>query len=154
MNPDLSTPTQPAIDTAEIAAKFKASVQDVLSPEQTQAAVELIQSTAGTTGYAATGNVASFIFYLQFQVNIKDGKAFNGKAGGVSTPGGGALFGTVYTSDLDRLYRDTVSFQFTALASVYLSIVFFDGHSNALGTFQAGGISTVNGTGGGSGHWG
>lgn len=141
----------PPIDTAAVAKEFTASMQGKLSDEQIAAASKVIQTT--TTGYPATGNVASLVFYLQFQVDITGGKEFNGKGGGISTPGGGALFGTVYTDDLNRLYSDTVSFQFTAVAFVYLSIIFFDGNSNALGTFQAGGVSTVNGTGGGSGKW-
>jgi hypothetical protein len=145
------TQGQPKVDPATIAQDFQSAMQGKLKDEQIAAATDVIKATA--TGYGANGNVASFVFYLQFQVNINGGKSFNGKAGGLTTPGGGALFGTVYTDDLNRLYSDTVSFQFTAVASVYLSIVFFDEHSNALGTFQAGGISTVNGIGGGSGHW-
>jgi len=106
------------------------------------------------TAYPATGSVASFIFYLQFQVTIKgkDGLTFDGKAGGVSTPGGGALFGDVYTDDLPRLYRETSRFEFQG-TPVYLSILFFNDKSNLLGHFQAGAVSTVTGIGGGSGNW-
>ena len=94
---------------------------------------------AATSSYPANGSVASFIFYLQFQVNItsQGGKTFNGKAGGISSPGGGALFGDVYTDDLDKLYSDTHSFEFQSLP-VYLSILFFDKDSNLLGHFQSG----------------
>lgn len=131
---------------------FNEAMEGILEPEQLEAIGH--QLDAATTSYPANGNVASFIFYLQFQVNITSsgGKSFNGKAGGLTTPGGGALFGDVYTDDLNRLYESTVSFQFTA-TPVYLSLIFFDSHSNALGTFQAGGISTVTGVGGGSGKW-
>ncbi len=107
---------------------------------------------ATTASYGANGSVASMIFYLKFQVNIKNGKSFNGNAGGVSSPGGGALFGDVYTDDINKLYSDTVSFQFNC-TPVYTSLLFFDKHSNLLGHFQSGSVSTVLGTGGGSGHW-
>ncbi len=92
------------------------------------------------------------IFYLKFQVNVTGGESFNGNAGGISTPGGGALFGDVYTDNLPNLYANTVSFEFQG-TNVYLSILFFDGNSNLLGNFQAGAVSTVTGIGGGSGHW-
>lgn len=96
--------------------------------------------------------MASLIFYLKFQVNITNGKTFDGHAGGASSPGGGALFGHVYTDDLDRLYRDTVSFEFQA-TPVYLSILYFDSHSKLLGHFQSGAVSIVTGIGGGKGKW-
>tara|TARA_R110002124_G_scaffold71127_1_gene190587 strand:+ start:4553 stop:5194 length:642 start_codon:yes stop_codon:yes gene_type:complete len=106
-----------------------------------------------TNSYPATGSIASMIFYLKFQVRIKDGsKQFNGDAGGIALPGGGALIGDVYTSDTNRLYNDTVSFQFTS-TPVYVSIIFFDKNSNALGSFQAGAVNTAAGVGGGSGKW-
>ena len=54
--------------------------------------------------------------------------------------------------DLEKLYRDTVSFEFNA-TSVYTSLVFFDSNHNVLGHFQAGAVSTVNGVGGGKGEW-
>ena len=105
-----------------------------------------------TASFPAKGSSVSMIFYLQFQVIVDNGKTFNGKAGGLSTPGGGALFGDIYTDDINRLYSNTASFQFTS-TPVYLSIVFFDGNSNVLGTFQSGSVSTVTGVGGGSGSW-
>jgi hypothetical protein len=134
-----------------LAHDFVNAVHGTLDQDKIDAAVDSIL-TASTTSYAATGSVASLLFYLQFQVNIKAGKSFNGKAGGISTPGGGALFGDVYTDDIDRLYSSTTSFQFNA-TPVYLNINFFDGHSNFLGHLQSGGISTVLGVGGGSGNW-
>lgn len=107
---------------------------------------------AATSSYGANGSVASMIFYLKFQVSVKGGKTFNGNAGGISSPGGGALFGDVYTDDINRLYANTVSFQFNC-TPVYTSLLFFDKHSNLLGHFQSGSVSTVLGTGGGSGSW-
>lgn len=133
-----------------IAHDFITKNTGVLDEKQIDQAVKKI--TAKTKSYPATGSVASLIFYLKFQVNITGGKSFNGNAGGASTPGGGALIGDVYTSDLNRLYNDTKSFQFNA-TPVYTSIIFFDGSSNVLGTFQCGAVSTVAGIGGGSGSW-
>jgi hypothetical protein len=133
-----------------VAHDFVNATYGKLDSAKIASAVETLKAT--TTAYPATGSVASFIFYLQFQVQITNGKTFNGKAGGISSAGGGALFGDVYTGDLNRLYSDTVSFQFIA-TPVYLSIQFFDRHSNLLGTFQSGAVSTVAGTGGGTGGW-
>jgi hypothetical protein len=142
--------TQEQTEVMEATQKHIASLQGALTPEQANA----INSSASsaTTAYAANGSVASLIFYQKWQVAIKGGKTFNGNAGGISTPGGGALFGTVYTSDINRLYNDTRSFSFNS-ASVYINVLFYDKHSNYLGTFQAGGVSTVVGTGGGTGKW-
>ena len=111
------------------------------------------QILSASTAYPANGSVASMIFYLQFQVTVKNGgKTFNGKGGGISSPGGGALFGDVYTDDINRLYANTVSMQFNC-AFAYTSILFFDKSSNLLGSFQSGSVSTVAGVGGGSGSW-
>lgn len=142
--------THNPVDTNIVAHDFLVAMHGKLEQEKIDAAVTSLKAT--TAKYAATGSVASLIFYLKFQVSIKGGKTFDGNAGGASSPGGGALFGDVYTDDLDRLYRDTVSFEFNA-TPVYLSILFFDGNSNLLGHFQSGAISTVLGIGGGKGEW-
>lgn len=96
------------------------------------------------------GSVASALFYLKFQVNTDDYQ-FNGQAGGISTPGGGAIYGDLYVKD-EQIFEKTHSFQFNA-ASAYCSLLFFDSHSNLLGHAEFGGVSTVAGIGGGSGHW-
>ncbi len=139
----------PVVNSDIIAHDFRTALTGKMPQAQLDAAVTKLTTD---TAYAATGSVASLIFYLQFQVNVSGGKSFNGKAGGVSTPGGGALIGTVYTDDINALYANTVSFEFQG-TPVYLSILFFDGNSNLLGHFQAGAISTVTGVGGGSGSW-
>ncbi len=92
------------------------------------------------------------IFYLEFGLEVTGGQSFRGDAGGASTPGGGALFGNIYTDDIAALYANTVSFEFQS-TPVYLSICFFDSDSHLLGTFQCGAISTVVGVGGGTGSW-
>ncbi len=141
---------QVASNREAIANDFVNVTRDILDQEKINDVVETLTSDAES--YSANGSVASFIFYLQFQVRVSGGKSFNGKAGGVTSPGGGALIGDVYTDDIDRLYRDTVSFEFQA-TSVYTSLLFFDSSSNLLGHFQSGSVSTVNGVGGGSGSW-
>jgi hypothetical protein len=147
-----SNQEQPGADWNAIAQDFKTKYSGHLEEPQMTAAVTAIQASAANTAYAANGSVASLLFYMQFQVSVNNGKTFNGKAGGIAVPGGGALFGTVYTSDINALYNNTKSFQFTC-TPVYTSLIFFDGSSNVLGTFQAGSVSTVTGTGGGSGSW-
>ncbi|WP_108445134.1 VapA/VapB family virulence-associated protein [Halomonas denitrificans] len=133
-----------------IAHDFIAGMHGKLDQNKIAEASKALMATQAA--HSANGSVASLIFYLQFQVNINGGKTFDGKAGGISTPGGGALFGNVYTDDLDRLYRDTTSFEYQG-TPVYLSVLFFDKHSTLLGHFQSGAVSTVIGVGGGSGHW-
>lgn len=145
-----STSTEPSVSKEIIAHDFHVAMHGKMEPEKLNAALGALAAT--TARYPATGNVASLIFYLQFQCSIKGGKTFDGKAGGVAFPGGGALFGDVYTDDLERLYRDTVSFEFQA-TPVYTSLLFFDGHSRLLGHFQAGAVSIVTGIGGGTGSW-
>lgn len=144
------TPDQQQVDPRTVADNFARLMNGRLEQSKIDAAVETIKSTA--TAYSAHGSVASLIFYQKWQVVIDGGKTFDGHAGGLSSPGGGALFGTVYTDDINRLYRDTVSFAFES-ASAYTSVQFFDGNSNLLGHLQAGGLSTVAGIGGGSGKW-
>ena len=107
---------------------------------------------SASTAYPAHGSVASLVFYLKVQVVINDGKTFDGDAWGLAFPGGGALFGDVYTDDLNALYSNTVSFAITA-TPVYTAVYFFDGGSSLLGHFQAGSVSTVGGSGGGKGSW-
>lgn len=142
--------THNPVDTNIVAHDFMVATHGKLEQEKIDAATAAIKAT--TSKYGASGSVASMVFYLKFQVNVNGGKSFNGNAGGLSSPGGGALFGDVYTDDINRLYRDTVSFEFNA-TPVYLSILFFDGNSNLLGHFQSGAISTVLGIGGGKGEW-
>lgn len=135
-----------------LAHDFRLLNHGKLEEEQLIAGETMLMNYTNEAHYNANGSVASMIFYLKFQVNIDNGKSFNGNAGGVSNPGGGALIGDVYTNDLNRLYRDTVSFEFNC-TPVYTSLLFFDQHSHLLGHFQSGSISTIAGIGGGSGKW-
>jgi hypothetical protein len=140
------------VDRETVTNDFKVALQGTLPDAHVEQQAQRLAAAA--TSFSANGSVVSLVFYLQFQVSVTSpgGKTFNGKAGGLSSPGGGALFGTIYTDDINRLYSDTASFAFTA-TPVYLAIYFFDGNSNALGSFQAGAVSIVTGTGGGTGSW-
>jgi hypothetical protein len=135
-----------------VAHDFEISVHGKLDQAVIDATVKSLLTE--TSRYPANGSIASLIFYVKVQVNItsQGGKSFNGNAGGVGSPGGGALFGDVYTDDLNRLYRDTKSFEVNS-TPVYLSVLFFDGNSNLLGHFQSGAVSTVAGVFGGTGSW-
>ena len=153
MNTTTSNPRQLADD-------FKQHFTGKLSEDAMKRAVEGIERITETelkaaTASSANGSLASLIFYVKAQCNINGGKSFNGSAWGVSFPGGGALFGDVYlagASTLDDLYRRTTSFTFTA-TPVYTAFYFSDSGNTLLGHFQAGSVSTVIGTGGGSGNW-
>lgn len=145
-----TTSASTPVDTKLIAADFATHLQGKLPQSQIDSITSSLR--AATNKYPATGSIVSLVFYLQIQVSIKGGETFNGKAGGVSTPGGGALFGDVYTDDLSKLYANTVSFEFQS-TPVYFSVLFFDGNSNLLGHFQAGAVSIVSGIGGGKGGW-
>jgi hypothetical protein len=143
---------KPALHHKNIGQDLKSLLEGKLEPQKLEAAAKTLG--AMTQAYPANGSIASFIFYLQIQVTVTSpgGKTFNGKAGGISTPGGGALFGDVYTDDINALYANTHSFAFTSTPA-YFAVYFFDSSSNGLGTFQAGAVSTVAGTGGGTGNW-
>jgi hypothetical protein len=101
-----------------------------------------------TTSYSAEVS-----FDGNFEVNIDNGKSFYATDLYSLVFGGGVFFGDVYTDDLNRLYRDTVSFEFKNTA-IYLSLIFFDRNSNHLGTFQCGAFSSVSCVGVGLGTWG
>lgn len=144
----------------QLVGDFEQHFTGKLSDEAVKRAVQGIGKITETelmaaTAYSANGSLASLIFYVKAQCNINGGKSFNGSAWGVSFPGGGALFGDVYLADassLDDLYKRTTSFTFTA-TPVYTAFYFFDSNNTLLGHFQAGSVSTVTGTGGGSGNW-
>lgn len=142
--------TEAHVDRKAIADDFAERMNGKMERAKIDAAVQKIQST--TTAYKAHGSVVSMVFYFQCQVVIEGNKTFDGKGGGGMTPGAGALFGTVYTDDLNRLLNSTHSFA-AELTPVYGTVQFFDSNHNFLGHFQSGGISTVTGAGGGTGSW-
>jgi hypothetical protein len=146
-------------DPAELIKLFTESMRSALPAEDIALVSSGLRAAQEGKQYPAKANVISAIFYLRFQIETtadrKYGnpiKTFTGNAGGISSPGGGALFGTVFTKDIELLYAETRSFQFNA-SPVMLNVNFFGKGSKFLGNFMSGGVSTVGGTGGGSGHW-
>ncbi len=154
------TDTVTEIDRDLVASDFRELFKDQLPPEAIENVAAHLASApkadlaaAATTAYPANGSIASLILYTKCQCVIKNGgKTFNGSTWGVAFPGGGALFGDVYTDDINKMYSKTSSFALAA-TPVYTSFIFMDDSGNALGSFQAGSVSIVTGTGGGSGHW-
>jgi len=153
------TETVTEIDRDQVASDFRELFANQLPQEAIDnvaahlaSAPKASLAAAATTAYPATGSIASLILYTKCQCTIKGGKTFDGSTWGVAFPGGGALFGDVYTDDINKMYSKTSSFALAA-TPVYTSFIFMDDSGNALGSFQAGSVSTVTGTGGGSGHW-
>ena len=143
-------------ETATVSGEqISKDVSSLLQGKVQQSAIDSsvqVLAAASNTAYGANGSIASLIFYMKCQCVVSGGKTFNGSAWGISFPGGGALMGDVYTSDINALYANTVSFTLICTL-VYTTFIFNDANGNALGSFQAGSISTVTGTGGGSGSW-
>lgn len=147
--------TAQLVSRDDVAADFGAMFAGALPDHVIDQAVSHIAAAplaATTASYSAKGSIASVIVWMKCQCTISGGKTFDGSSWGITFPGGGALMGDVYTDDLQALYANTQSFALVA-TPVYTSFVFFDGNSNTLGSFQAGSVSTVAGTGGGGGSW-
>ena len=142
--------TTQTIGPEQLASDFETMMKGKMEDDALASAVKSIATT--TQKYGAHGSIASLLFYMKIQVAVKGGKTFNGNAGGIAFPGGGANFGDVYTSDLNKLYAETESFAFTS-TPVYFAVYFFDKNHNSLGTYQSGAVSTASGAGGGSGSW-
>lgn len=117
-----------------------------------KAAESLDGSLEVESAYPANGAIASILFWLRCRCNVDGGKTFTGDAFGLAVPGGSALFGDVYTDDLDRLYADTRNFTVVA-AAAYTAFIFQDEQNNTLGTFHAGAVGTTVGTAYGTGRW-
>ncbi len=130
----------------------KAKYGEYLPKDQVSQILDKIASAENK--YSAKTTLASAIFYIKVdtQITSEGGKHFSGNAGGLSSPGGGVLFGDLYTNDLEMLYKNTVSFQIT-MTPVFCSVLFFDSSSNLLGHFEGGGVSTISGVAGGTGSW-
>ena len=137
----------------QISQDFYNNFKGKLEDEQLDQVVQEIKCTENK--YHTQGSLICAVFYFRVTVggygDVK--KQFTGNGGGGGLPGAQALIGDLYTSDLERLYRDTDSFQFT-VTPVYTSVLFFDKSSRLLGHYQAGAVSTpTGGIGGGKGSW-
>lgn len=143
------TDTPTTVDPQQVSAGFRSMFEGKLPDDKMQSGLTQIGSSV--SGYSANGSIASVVIWMKCQCQC-NGKTFDGSSWGIAFPGGGALFGTVYTSDINALFSNTETFAFTA-TPVYTAFYFFDGDHNLLGTFQAGSVSTVGGQGGGKGSW-
>jgi hypothetical protein len=143
--------TAPKVDKKQLADDLKTILKGKID-DSTIANILKGVPEASNTAYPATGSVASLVFYVKCQCTITGGKTFNGSIWGLAFPGGGALFGDVYTDNISALYANTTSFVLTA-TPVYTAFYFNDKYGNGLGSFQAGSVSTVVGGGGGGGYW-
>lgn len=108
--------------------------------------------TSSSQSYAADGNVASFVFYNLLNLKVNGGKSFEGKAWGVSTPGGGKLIGFLTTNDISALYARADSF-LVNMAPTYSEIVFSESNGDAGGYWRGNAIATTVGSFGGTGSW-
>nr|AKG90540.1 virulence-associated protein VapR [Prescottella equi] len=139
------------------AAVLDSGVDIMLSKNPALRAPELKNSDSEQQ-YPVHGFAASFIFYQTVSILIDDdgrgraGRTFEGEAGGITTPGAAGFVGVLFTSDLERLYRETVSFEYNAVGP-YLNINLFAGDGSLLGHVQSGAISILVGIGGGNGTW-
>ncbi len=142
------------IDRGQISRDFESAFAARLPDTTISKMSEQLKTVAlaAASSYPANGSVASLVIYTKCQCVIKGGKTFDGSAWGIALPGGGALIGDVYTDNLDALYARTTSFALVA-TPVYTSFIFTDDDANVLGSFQAGAVSTVAGSGGGRGSW-
>lgn len=134
----MQTATKPL---PNLPADYRLALQGRLPPPLVDANATKLAAT--TRSYGANGSIVSELIHLSVQVTITGGKTFNGSAWGISYPGGGALFGDVYTSDLAGLYANTVGFNVIA-TPVYTTVIFMDAGGNSLGSLQAGAVSTVS----------
>lgn len=137
----------------QIAQDFYNNFKGKLEDAELDQVVQEIKCTENK--YHTQGSLIGMVVYFRVTVgayfDVK--KQFTGDGGGVVMPGTQALIGDLYTNDLEKLYRDTVSFEVNA-TPVYTSVLFFDKSSHLLGHFQAAAVSTpTGGIGGGKGSW-
>ncbi|MFA7380214.1 MAG: VapA/VapB family virulence-associated protein [Bacteroidia bacterium] len=140
------------ISKETLANDYREQMKGKLNDAVIQKHVESLTASS-LTAYPATGSIAGLVICDICKCTITaTGQEFSGTAWGISTPGGGFLAGDVWTSDLNGLIANTSSFQLVA-TPVYTAFVFYDSNGNSLGSFQAGSVSTIAATAGGSGSW-
>jgi hypothetical protein len=82
-------------------------------------------------------------------VKVKNGPTFTGWGSIVCPPI--TTPGVIYTDDVNKLYQAQ---QYSYVSTIaFVTIIFYDAENNVLGTAQSAGISTVAGTGAGTGQW-
>lgn len=139
----------------QIARDFAQAYQGKMEQALLDESVQKIK-TMGVKGKVnASGHILTELFYTHVEVTTQYSTPvhkFSGDGGGMFSTGAGAFAGDIYTDDLNKLYRDTVSFQVNSTV-VYLSVLFYDKNSHLLGHLQSGACSISIGIGGGKGSW-
>lgn len=133
----------------QIAEDFAKAFQGKMEQSLLDETIQKIK--ADTNSYTASYGVILFIGYINAHVEISQA-LFTGNGSGAISGIAGGMGGVVYTDDLNKLIRDTVSFS-TLIAPTYSNVLFFDKGSHLLGHFQGGGVSIGGGVGGGPGSW-
>jgi len=139
------TATLQAVDRKTLAHDFGNLLKGRADDAFITSHVKQIMAPAALTAYPANGSVASLVFGLQISCQITNGKQFQDWIWGAALPGGGALFGDVYTNDIKKLYAATTQVIAT-FTPVYTAFYWLDASNTNLGYFQAGSISTVAGS--------
>ncbi len=95
---------------------------------------------------------AGLAFYVHFWSNFIEGnRQFQGDAGALIYVAGGFFTGSVYSTDLEKLFNETEKFSFTCEIGA-LQMFFYDLNGNYLGYFSGGGIGNFA-PGWGTGTW-
>jgi hypothetical protein len=143
----MSTAVSP--NAGAVAKELAGALQGKLPQDKLDATLAALKAPATT--YPCIATIICLIFYMRVAIAITGGKSFSGNAGGICLPPGGTGGGQVYTNDINKLYKDTVSFALVT-AAAYLHVTFYDKDSNILGTAECGGAYTAGATGG-TGSW-
>ncbi len=129
------------------------SVLQSAHPEHEIAKLDLSPLQGVETAYEATGNIACAVIWARVQARLIDRNMhFQADTWGGGSPGGGALFGHIYTDNVDELLQNTSKVLVYACAA-YTAFVFQNRVERVLGHFQAGSVSTVAGFFKGDGRW-
>jgi hypothetical protein len=137
-----------------IAQDLAALLKDKMDQPRIDAALAALKETA--VSYAANASWSSFIFYVKLYLNVTSGitNTFDGNAGGIALPGGGASAGTLYLQPhvtQELLYKNTASFSLVG-ASAYLGIQLWNSQGYLMAHYEGGGVPGA-GAVGGTGSW-
>ncbi len=114
--------------------------------------ISVVSTAHAATTYVANAIVVGRVFYLQFRIDLKEGRTFCGRVGDIASPAGGTLTGDLYTASLPQLYQDTAKFEFCS-DSISTTLRFLDASGNLLGYFTGAALASPAGLGIGAGRW-
>ncbi|WP_446470912.1 VapA/VapB family virulence-associated protein [Xenorhabdus stockiae] len=104
-----------------------------------------------SNGYSATLKMGSFLFYQTCSLELTDGKNFYGDGGGLMSLGAGRYEGTLYTDDIDFLYKNGTAY--TSAVTFFVGSMQFWNGFNVIGHFEGFGKGTTDGESAGKGYW-